>query len=238
MLRTPFVGDVSADFSPKSVELELQPHVLIAQAREVCCGRLQIETAAQSEPGEGQTIGLPVSCAAQLRKSLVQPRRRDHDLGRAEPASLGFARKQEAASQKNQGWAVLSADFQVRNAQIFREQSLQSRPAPLAYRSQVWIAAAHFHAQFADRKIANHAAARVQKDMLKIQTNPGVGGSQIDTKRIVARTFQAKLANHNRTQKRGVDIFNISNEAFPPGHPPNPQANAIGNSKWRERNRQ
>jgi hypothetical protein len=109
MFRTPLVRNISADFSSESINLELQPHTLLALARQVRCGGLKVETTAQSETGERQMIAFPVSGTAQLRKSLAQPRRRNHDLGSAKPASLGLTRGQNAVSQQNQCRAVLNA---------------------------------------------------------------------------------------------------------------------------------
>ena len=66
MLRTPFIRDIASDFPSENVNFELQPHTLLAEAREVRCGGLKVEATAQSESAERQTIGFPVSCTAQL----------------------------------------------------------------------------------------------------------------------------------------------------------------------------
>jgi hypothetical protein len=74
--------------------------------------------------------------------------------------------------------------------------------------------------------------------MFEIQFEPRIRGREINAERAITRASQVKMANHNRTQKRRIDLVDVNNEAFLPGSPPNPQANAIGNSKWRKPNRQ
>ena len=176
MLRPPLVRDVPADFSTESIKLELQPYTLLAQVREVCCARLQIKTAAQSQSADRQTIGFPVSCAAQLRESLPQPGRCNHEFGSVEPACFGLAHGQTSASQQNQGRAVLYAHLRLGDAQIFRQQPLQRGPPVPAKRPQVWICAVQLYMQFPNRKIVNNAAVHVQKDMLEIQTHTDIRG--------------------------------------------------------------
>jgi hypothetical protein len=46
------------------------------------------------------------------------------------------------------------------------------------------------------------------------------------------------LANQNRAQKRRIYFVDANNQAFLPDGPPDPQANAMRNGKWRKHNRQ
>ena len=43
-----------------------------------------------------------------------------------------------------------------------------------------------------------------------------------------------KLTNYNRMQKRRVDLIDSDDEALLASDPPDPQANTIGNGKWRK----
>jgi len=47
-----------------------------------------------------------------------------------------------------------------------------------------------------------------------------------------------KAANHDRLEKRRVDLINAYGEPFLSAFPPDPQAETISNGKWRKRNYQ
>src|SRR5690242_15968155 len=105
MRRTPLVGNIPTDFPAKRVDVELQSYTLFGETRQVGCGGLQVETADQRQPADGETIDFPMSGAAQLRETLPEPRRHNHDFGCRESSGFGFAGGQNAISQQNQGWA-------------------------------------------------------------------------------------------------------------------------------------
>ena len=81
----------------------------VSQPRKIDCGCLQVEAVCQSQSGERQPIAFPVGCAAQLRKRLAHPRRRDHDLSRAEAPRFNVAGGEIAVAQQDQRRAVLHA---------------------------------------------------------------------------------------------------------------------------------
>ena len=54
----------------------------------------------------------------------------------------------------------------------------------------------------------------------------------------VGRAGHAESAHHHRAQKRRVDLVDLDGEFLLPRFPPNPKAKAMGNSKWREPNRE
>src|SRR2546427_12700630 len=47
--------------------------------------------------------------------------------------------------------------------------------------------------------------------------------------------FQVNLTNDNRTQKRRVDSVDGGDEALLAGEPPDPEANPVGDHKWRKK---
>jgi hypothetical protein len=73
--------------------------------------------------------------------------------------------------------------------------------------------------------------------MFEVQVEHRVPDSEINTERVIVRVCQAKLANHNRTQERRLDLVDVNSEALLPRSPPNPPANAMGNGAWRKPNR-
>ena len=65
--------NIRPQFAAESIDVELQSHSSVAQPRQVYRRGLQIEAVRQSQSRERQAIAFPVSCAAQLRKSLAHP---------------------------------------------------------------------------------------------------------------------------------------------------------------------
>jgi hypothetical protein len=43
-----------------------------------------------------------------------------------------------------------------------------------------------------------------------------------------------KLTDHNRTEKRRLNLIDAGNESLLPGEPPDREANSTGNRKWRQ----
>jgi hypothetical protein len=65
--------NIRPEFAAEGIDVELQSHSPVPQPREVHRRGLQVEAVSQSQSGERQAIAFPVSCAAQLRKSLAHP---------------------------------------------------------------------------------------------------------------------------------------------------------------------
>jgi len=77
----------------------------------------------------------------------------------------------------------------------------------------------------------------VQQDVFEIQLEPRVRGGEINAEPVIMRASQEKTANHNRPQKRRLDLVDGSNETLLPCSLRNPRTNAIRNGKWRKPNR-
>src|SRR5437762_4978782 len=100
--------DASSEFSAERIDIKFQANALLSNAGQISGDGLEVEASRYSEPGERQPIGLPVSCTAQLRKSLAKPGRCDHDLCCIKATGLDFARGQETISQQNHCRPVLN----------------------------------------------------------------------------------------------------------------------------------
>jgi hypothetical protein len=111
---------------------------------------------------------------------------------------------------------------------------MQGCPATSGYRSHRWVASAQLSAQFPDRKIVNGAASSVQEDMFEIQIEHCIRDGEINAERVVMCVSQAKLPNHDRVQKRCLDLVDVDRETLLPRSPINPPANAMRNGKWRQ----
>ena len=83
--------NIRPKFAAERIDIELQSNSPVPQPRKVHCRGLQVEAMRQSQSGERQAIAFPMSCAAQLRKSLTQPWRGDHELGSGKPAGFRLA---------------------------------------------------------------------------------------------------------------------------------------------------
>jgi hypothetical protein len=92
--------------------------------------------------------------------------------------------------------------------------------------------------QLPNRQIADGATSPVQEDMFEIQVEHRIRHSKINAERIIVRVSQAKLAYHNRTQERRINLVDVNGKAFLASSRPNPPANALGNGEWRKPNRQ
>ena len=66
--------NIRPEFAAERIDVELQSHSPVPQPRKVHRRGLQVEAVSQSQSGERQAIAFPMSCAAQLRKSLAHPR--------------------------------------------------------------------------------------------------------------------------------------------------------------------
>jgi len=64
--------NIRPKFAAERIDVELQSQSPVPQPREVHRRSLQVESMSQSQSGKRQAIGFPMSCAAQLRKSLAQ----------------------------------------------------------------------------------------------------------------------------------------------------------------------
>ncbi len=67
--------------------------------------------------------------------------------------------------------------------------------------------------------------------MFEIQVEERVCDCKVDAERVIMRVSQAKLADHNGTQKRCIDLVDVNGEAFLPCPPRNPPTNTMGNGK-------
>ena len=59
---------------------------------------------------------------------------------------------------------------------------------------------------FPDRQVANGPTPSVEKDMFEIQVEERVCDCKVDAERVIMRVSQAKLVDHNGTQKRCIDL--------------------------------
>ena len=66
--------NIRPEFASERINVELQTHSPVPQPCKVQRRGLQVEAVGQSQSGERQAIAFPMSCAAQLRKSLAHPR--------------------------------------------------------------------------------------------------------------------------------------------------------------------
>jgi hypothetical protein len=97
-----------------------------------------------------------------------------------------------------------------------------------------WIRPAKFPMQFPDRQVANGATSSVEKDMFEIQVEDRIHDCKVNAQRVVVRVSQAKLADHNGTQKRRIDLVDVDSEALLARPPPNPPTNTVGDGRWRK----
>jgi len=74
--------------------------------------------------------------------------------------------------------------------------------------------------------------------MFEIKVEERFPDCKIDAERIIVRVCQAKLADHNGTQKRCIDLVDVNSEALLSRPPPNPPTNTVGDGKWRKPDRQ
>jgi hypothetical protein len=70
--------------------------------------------------------------------------------------------------------------------------------------------------------------------MFEIQVEERVRDCKVDAERVIMRVCQAKLADHNGTQKRCIDLVDVNSEALLSCPPQNPPTNTMGNGKWRK----
>jgi hypothetical protein len=92
--------------------------------------------------------------------------------------------------------------------------------------------------QFPNRQVANGTTSSVQEDMFEIQLEERICDCKIDAERVIVRVCQAKVADHNRTQKRCIDLIDVNSEALLSRPPPNPPTDTMGHGKWRKPDRQ
>jgi hypothetical protein len=74
--------------------------------------------------------------------------------------------------------------------------------------------------------------------MFEIQIEERICDCKVDAERIIVRGSQLKLADHNGTQKRCIDLVDVNSESLLSCSPPNPPTNTVGNGKGRKPDRQ
>jgi hypothetical protein len=74
--------------------------------------------------------------------------------------------------------------------------------------------------------------------MFEIQIKERIRDCQVDAERVIVRASQLKLADHNGTQKRRVDLVDVSSETLLSRSPPNPPTHTVRDRKWRKPDRQ
>jgi hypothetical protein len=74
--------------------------------------------------------------------------------------------------------------------------------------------------------------------MFEIQIEERICDCKVDAERVIVRGSQLKLADHNGTQKRCIDLVDVNSESLLSRSPPNPPTNTVGNGKRRKPDRQ
>ncbi len=115
---------------------------------------------------------------------------------------------------------------------------MQRGPTALAQCSHVRIGAVEFRAEFSNGKIANIMARARAEGCALTPTKSDVRRGDIYVNCVVTDALQVKLTNNDWTQKWGLNLIDAGDESLLASKPPDPQTNAVGNSKWCEHNRQ
>src|SRR4051794_33229990 len=99
MLSRPFIGNARANLAAENIEIELEIGALFIEPGQVDDDGLKIEAGGKIHPADSETIFLPFSRAAQLRKCLSKHGRRDRGFAGGETAGFNLITRNRGVAE-------------------------------------------------------------------------------------------------------------------------------------------